>query len=46
MTPYLLKRIVELTDGASLVTNIALVRNNARLGSAIAVAGSGSVHDR
>jgi pseudouridine-5'-phosphate glycosidase len=35
-TPYLLGRIVELTDGASLVANIALVRNNARLGAAIA----------
>ncbi|CAN5205871.1 pseudouridine-5'-phosphate glycosidase [soil metagenome] len=38
VTPYLLKRIVELTDGASLVANIALVRDNARFGSAIAVA--------
>lgn len=35
-TPYLLGRIVELTDGASLVANIALVRNNARLGAAVA----------
>lgn len=35
-TPYLLGRIVEITDGASLVANIALVRNNARLGAAIA----------
>jgi len=35
-TPYLLGRIVELTDGASLTANIALVRNNARLGTAIA----------
>ncbi|WP_340538906.1 pseudouridine-5'-phosphate glycosidase [Nocardioides sp. GXZ039] len=38
VTPYLLGRIVELTDGASLTANIALVRHNARLGSAIAVA--------
>ncbi|WP_134768244.1 pseudouridine-5'-phosphate glycosidase [Nocardioides sp. 1609] len=38
VTPYLLKRIVELTDGASLVANIALVRHNARLGAAIATA--------
>ena len=37
ITPYLLGRIVELTGGASLETNIALVRNNARLGAAIAV---------
>jgi pseudouridine-5'-phosphate glycosidase len=36
-TPYLLGRIVELTDGASLTTNIALVRENARVGAAIAV---------
>ena len=38
ITPFLLRRIVELTDGASLTTNIALVRNNARLGAALAVA--------
>ena len=36
-TPYLLGRIVELTDGASLATNIALVRENARVGAEIAV---------
>jgi pseudouridine-5'-phosphate glycosidase len=35
-TPYLLGRIVEITDGASLTANIALVRSNARLGAAIA----------
>jgi len=40
-TPYLLGRIVELTDGASLVANIALVRNNARLGAAIAASYAG-----
>jgi pseudouridylate synthase len=38
VTPYLLRRIVELTDGASLVANIALVRHNARFGTAIATA--------
>jgi pseudouridine-5'-phosphate glycosidase len=37
-TPYLLGRIVEITGGTSLVANIALVRNNARLGAAIAKA--------
>ena len=37
-TPYLLGRIVEITGGASLTANVALVRNNARLGSAIAAA--------
>ena len=36
ITPYLLGRIVELTEGASLTANIALVRSNARLGAAIA----------
>jgi pseudouridine-5'-phosphate glycosidase len=35
-TPYLLGRIVEISNGASLTANIALVRNNARLGAAIA----------
>ncbi|MCE1179143.1 MAG: pseudouridine-5'-phosphate glycosidase [Micrococcales bacterium] len=38
ITPFLLGRIVELSDGASLETNIALVRNNARLGAQLAVA--------
>lgn len=37
-TPFLLGRIVELTGGRSLAANIALVRNNARLASDIAVA--------
>ena len=37
-TPYLLGRIVEITGGESLTANIALVRNNARLGAAIATA--------
>ena len=36
VTPYLLQRIFELTEGRSLVANIALVRNNARLGAQIA----------
>lgn len=38
ITPYLLGRIVELSDGRSLETNLALVRHNARVGTAIAVA--------
>jgi pseudouridine-5'-phosphate glycosidase len=38
VTPFLLNRIYELTDGRSLAANIALVLNNARLGAAIAVA--------
>lgn len=36
VTPFLLGRIFDLTDGRSLAANIALVRNNARLGAAIA----------
>ena len=36
-TPFLLKRIVELTGGKSLESNIALVCHNAELGAAIAV---------
>ena len=35
-TPYLLGRIVEITQGASLTANIALVNNNARLGAQVA----------
>jgi pseudouridine-5'-phosphate glycosidase len=37
-TPFLLKRVNEVTGGASLKANIALVKNNARLGAEIAVA--------
>lgn len=36
ITPFLLGRIVELSSGRSLDTNIALVRHNARIGAAIA----------
>jgi pseudouridine-5'-phosphate glycosidase len=36
VTPFLLQRIFELTDGRSLAANIALVLNNARLAAAIA----------
>ncbi|KQI67231.1 pseudouridine-5-phosphate glycosidase [Loktanella sp. 3ANDIMAR09] len=36
VTPFLLGRIFDLTDGKSLDANIALVRNNARLAAAIA----------
>jgi pseudouridine-5'-phosphate glycosidase len=38
VTPFLLQRIFELTEGRSLEANIALVLNNARLGAAIAAA--------
>ncbi len=37
VTPFLLQRIFELTDGASLTANIALVMNNAVLATEIAV---------
>lgn len=37
-TPFLLSKIVELTDGKSLEANIALVYNNAKVGAEIAVA--------
>jgi pseudouridine-5'-phosphate glycosidase len=36
VTPYLLQRLYELTEGRSLTANIALVRNNARLAARIA----------
>lgn len=36
VTPFLLQRIFELTEGRSLASNIALVLNNARLAAAIA----------
>ena len=38
LTPFLLDRIKEITDGQSLETNIALVRNNAVVGAKIAKA--------
>lgn len=50
VTPFLLKRVNELTKGASLIANIALIKNNARIGAQIAAelariptSGSGSV---
>ena len=38
VTPFLLQRIFELTEGRSLQSNIALVLNNARLAARIAAA--------
>ncbi|MEW9836603.1 pseudouridine-5'-phosphate glycosidase [Mesorhizobium marinum] len=38
VTPFLLGKILELTDGRSLKTNIALVENNARIAARIAKA--------
>jgi pseudouridine-5'-phosphate glycosidase len=37
VTPFLLRRIVELTDGRSLEANMALVKNNAVLAAQVAV---------
>jgi len=31
LTPFLLNKIFELTDGESLITNIALIKNNAKI---------------
>ena len=36
VTPFLLARIRDLSEGRSLATNIALVKNNARAGAALA----------
>ena len=38
LTPFLLAEIAGVTDGRSLAANIALVKNNAKVGAAIAVA--------
>ena len=37
-TPYLLRRVAELSDGKSLRSNVELVRSNARLAAGVAVA--------
>jgi pseudouridylate synthase len=37
-TPWLLRRVVELTEGRSLQANVALLRNNGRIAGQIAVA--------
>lgn len=41
VTPFLLKTIVERTEGKSLVANIALVKNNAKVGAQLAKAYAG-----
>ncbi len=38
VTPFLLKNIVERTQGRSLIANIALIKNNARVGAQLAMA--------
>lgn len=37
VTPYLLSKVVELTEGKSLESNIALIKNNAKLAGQLAV---------
>ena len=36
VTPFLLRRIREITGGASLATNLALIKHNASIGAQIA----------
>ncbi|XP_071855180.1 uncharacterized protein [Apostichopus japonicus] len=36
VTPFILKRVNELTDGKALVSNISLIKNNTEVGCAIA----------
>ena len=38
LTPFLLARIEQMTEGSSLLSNIELVLNNAQLAAKIAVA--------
>jgi len=44
LTPFLLDRIVNLTGGRSLATNIALVKHNALVGARLAVALHAAAH--
>ena len=37
VTPYILQRVSKLTDGKSLLANIALIKNNAKVGAQIAM---------
>ena len=46
ITPFLLQRLNELTDGATLRTNLDLLLNNARLGAQIACAYSDYLRQR
>jgi pseudouridine-5'-phosphate glycosidase len=43
VTPYLLARLVELTDGRSMVANIALLENNATVAAEISGAIAGAI---
>lgn len=42
LTPYLLKRVSELTDGKTIETNLALLRNNCKVAARLAKAVTGS----
>jgi pseudouridine-5'-phosphate glycosidase len=44
LTPFLLTRLVDLTGGATLQANLALLRNNASVAAQLAVALSGLDH--
>ena len=42
LTPYMLKKVQEMTDGKSLAANIALVKSNAELAAKLAVSFNGN----
>ena len=46
VTPFVLRRIAEITDGASIEANVALLKHNARIAGEIAVAGQPLLPDR
>ncbi|XP_044211407.1 pseudouridine-5'-phosphate glycosidase isoform X3 [Thunnus albacares] len=46
VTPFILQKVNELTEGKSLQANIALIRNNAKVGSQIACALSKEMNKR
>ncbi|XP_053174690.1 uncharacterized protein zgc:136858 isoform X1 [Scomber japonicus] len=46
VTPFILQKVNELTDGKSLQANIALIRNNTKVGSQIACALSKQTNKR
>ncbi|XP_008292944.1 pseudouridine-metabolizing bifunctional protein C1861.05 isoform X2 [Stegastes partitus] len=46
VTPFILQKVNELTDGKSLQANIALIHNNAKVGSQIACALSKQMNER
>ncbi|XP_022611849.1 pseudouridine-metabolizing bifunctional protein C1861.05-like isoform X2 [Seriola dumerili] len=46
VTPFILQKVNELTEGKSLQANIALIHNNARVGSQIACALSKEMNER